>query len=116
MNNQEWIKPALFGAAAGAVALAIVGFSWGGWMTAGKARIMASDQANVEVVAALLPFCLQQSKADPNMTETLARLKAAATYKRRDMVMETGWATMPGTDAPNRRVATACLEKLAAQF
>ena len=27
------VKPALWGAAAGAIALAIVGFNWGGWVT-----------------------------------------------------------------------------------
>jgi len=32
-------KPALWGAACGAIALAIVGFSWGGWVTGKKAEL-----------------------------------------------------------------------------
>ena len=32
------VKPALWGAAAGAIALAIVGFNWGGWVTGGTAE------------------------------------------------------------------------------
>jgi len=116
MNTPEWLKPALYGAAAGAVALAIVGFSWGGWVTGGTADKMASDHARLEVVAALVPICLEQSKQDPQLSQTLAQLQAANNYKRSDMLMEAGWATMPGSTDPNRAVAGACMEKLAAQF
>lgn len=109
-------KPALWGAVGGAVALAIIGFSWGGWVTGGTAKQMASDQARLEVVAALVPVCLEQSSKDPKVVETLALLKEASNYKRSDMLMKAGWATMPGTSDPNRYVASACMEKLAAQF
>jgi hypothetical protein len=36
MQSPEWLKPALYGAACGAIALATVGFSWGGWVTGGE--------------------------------------------------------------------------------
>jgi dienelactone hydrolase len=116
MNIPEWVKPALQGAAVGAVALAIVGFSWGGWVTNGTAKQMASDQARLEVVAALVPICIEQSKLDPQVVATLALLKEAQSYKRSDMLMEAGWATMPGSSDPNSSVARACMEKLADQF
>ena len=116
MNTPDWLKPGLTGAAAGAAALAIVGFTWGGWMTAGTAKAMASTQARLDVVAALVPICLEQSRQDPDVTETLARIKAASRYQRNQMVMNSGWATMPGSGDPHRGVATACLEKLADQF
>ena len=116
MNTPEWLRPALYGAGVGAVALAIVGFSWGGWVTGGTARIMANDEARLQVVAALVPICLEQSKTDPRMTETLAQLEAASQYKRSNMLMDAGWATMPGSSGPDRAVAGACVEKLAEQF
>ncbi len=116
MNVPKWLKPALNGAVVGAAALAIVGFSWGGWLTGGTAKQMASDQARLEVVAALVPICMQQSSQDPQVVETLAQLKDAGSYQRSDMLMKAGWATMPGSDDPNRLVARACMEKLAAQF
>ena len=116
MNIPEGFKPALFGAAAGAVALAIVGFSWGGWVTGGTANQMAADQARLEVVAALVPICLQQSSQDPGVVETLALLKETSRYQRSDMLMEAGWATMPGSSDPNRSVASACMERLAVEF
>ena len=116
MNIPEWLKPALYGAAAGAVALAIVGFSWGGWVTGGTAKQMASKQARLEVVAALAPICVAQSKQDPQLVGTLALLKEAGSYQRSDMLMKAGWATMPGSSDPNRDVARACMETLTAQF
>lgn len=116
MNAPERTKPALLGAAAGAIALAIVGFSWGGWVTGGTAGKMAAEQARNEVVAALVPICVEQSKNDPQLTATMAQLEAANRYKRSDMLMEAGWATMPGSESPNRAVASACMEKLAEQF
>jgi hypothetical protein len=48
--------------------------------------------------------------------ETLIQLKDASSYNRSDMLMEAGWATMPGSTAPNRNVASACMDKLEAQF
>ena len=116
MNTPEWLKPALYGAAGGAIALAAVGFSWGGWVTGGAAEKMASEQERLEVVAALVPICLEQSRLDPQVLPTLALLKDASSYKRRDMLMTAGWATMPGSNDPDRYVAMACMEKLAAQF
>jgi len=116
MNAPEWLKPGFVGAGIGAIALAIAGFSWGGWVTGSTAEKMANDHARQEVVAALVPICVEQSKQDPRLTETLALLQAASTYKRSDMLMEAGWATMPGSSDPNRAVASACMDKLAAQF
>jgi hypothetical protein len=116
MNMPEWMKPGLYGAVVGAIALAIVGFSWGGWMTAGTAQKMAADQSRLEVAAALVPICLEQSRQDPQVVETLAQLKDAERFQRNDMLLKTGWATMPGSENPNRDVARACMEQLAAQF
>ena len=52
MNTPEWLKPGLIGVGVGAVALAITGFTWGGWVTGPKAEVMAANQAKVEVLAA----------------------------------------------------------------
>ena len=116
MKFPEWLKPAFYGAVAGAEAISIAGFSWGGWVTGSSAREMAADQAKLEVVAALVPVCVEQSRLDPNVIATLASLKGEATYKRGDMLMKAGWATMPGSTDPDRNVAKACMEKLAEQF
>jgi len=116
MNVPHWLKPALYGAAVGVIAVAVVGFSWGGWMTGGSADRMAAERSRHEVVAALVPICIQQSSQDPQAAETLARLKETSTYQRDELLMKAGWATMPGSNDPNRAVASACMEQLARQF
>ena len=98
------------------MAISIVGFSWGGWVTGSSATEMAADQARLEVVAALVPICVAQSTQDPNAVATLASLKDETSYKRGEMLMGTGWATMPGSADPDRNVAKACMDKLAEQF
>ncbi len=47
----EWLKPGLYGAVVGAAALAIVGFTWGGWVTGGTVGKLASEQARNAVVS-----------------------------------------------------------------
>ena len=116
MNMPEWLKPGIYGAAVGAASLAIVGFSWGGWVTGNTAETLASNQARLEVIAALVPICVEQSNRDPQVVATLAELKGTSSYKRPDMLMEAGWATMPGSSDPNRDVARACTKVLAAEF
>lgn len=116
MKTPEWLKPALWGVAAGAIGMAIAGFSWGGWVTSATAEKMASERAKAEVVAALVPVCLEQSRQDPRFAEQIAALEQAKSYNRRDLVMESGWATMPGSEGPDRAVANACMERLAAEF
>ena len=112
----SWLKPSLSGAAVGAVALAIAGFSWGGWMTSGAAKQMASDMASLEVIAALVPICVEQSNQDPKIEETLFELREAKNYQRADVLMKAGWATMPGSSRPNRNLAKACMEELATRL
>jgi len=114
MNIPVWLKPALYGAVAGAAVIAIAGFSWGGWVTGSTADKLASDRAQREVVAALVPICVEQAKRDPQVAETLAQLAGASSFQRRDLVMKAGWATMPGTSDPNRLVAAACVTQLGA--
>src|SRR5215217_7096799 len=97
MQTPEWLKPALYGAAGGALALAVVGFNWGGWVTGGTAREMAADQSKADVVAALSLICVDQSKRDPQLAERLAAIKAVSSWSRGDRVIKNGGATMPGT-------------------
>ena len=101
-------------AIAGSVLTMIVGFSWGGWTTEGNATAMARVAANDAVKAALVPVCVAKANADPELAAKLAILKGATSYQRDDKVMEAGWATLPGSDEPNRSVADACADALLA--
>ena len=112
MTTPEWLKPGIYGALVGAVCVGIVGFSWGGWMTGGSANKMASKMAKDEVIAALVPVCLDMSRADIQRTAKLATIRDASGYKRRDAIIDAGWATIPGSDIPSRDLAQACIEGL----
>jgi hypothetical protein len=96
----------------GAIALAVVGFSWGGWVTGGTARQIAAEQSKSDVVAALSLICIDQSKRDPQMVDRIAALKATSSWSRGDLVLKNGWATMPGAAEGNRQVADACAAKV----
>jgi len=112
MTTPEWLKPGIYGALLGAAFVGIVGFSWGGWMTGSSAEKMAGEMAEDRVIAALVPVCLDMSRADSERVAKLATIRETPSFKRRDAVMETGWATMPGSDGPNRDLAKACIESL----
>jgi predicted dienelactone hydrolase len=109
----QWIKPMLWGAVVGSVVTMIIGFSYGGWTTSGTAAQLAKSQADTAVTAALVPLCIAQSKADGTMLKKMVELRAlASSYEQRDFVTKTGWATVPGSEDPNRDVAEACAAAL----
>lgn len=112
MTIPDWLKPGLYGALIGAVFVGVVGFFWLGWVTGGSARAMADEMVQDEIVAAFVPYCVGSSQSDAARVEKLATIEATPTAERRDALMATGWATMPGTDAPNADLARACLEGL----
>ncbi len=113
MKTPAWLSPALYGAGAGAIALAIVGFTWGGWVTGASARKMADDASSVAVAASLTPYCLERARADPRSAELMAELKAANGFNRRGIVEKAGWATPLGSDQPVRALAQSCEQALA---
>jgi len=103
-------KPALWGIAGGAVALAIVGFSWGGWVTGGKAEAAALTRANDAVVMALAPVCVDKFQRAGDSAANLAALRKVDAWSQGDFVEKSGWATVPGSNSSERvsAVAKAC--------
>jgi hypothetical protein len=104
-------KPALWGFAAGAAALAFVGFAWGGWMTAGKAEAAAVLRADATVVSTLAPMCVDRFQHAAESAGNLVALKKIDSWSQGDFVDKGGWAKLPGsTITPDRQsaVARAC--------
>ncbi len=112
MKIPEWTEAAFLSLVAGASGLAIVGFTWGGWVTGATARKMADSASSAAVVAVMMPYCLAQAKSDPNAAVVLANLKAAGTYQKGGIIEKAGWATPLGADEPNSDVAKACSAEL----
>jgi hypothetical protein len=110
--NRDWIKPGAWGVVVGSVVTMILGFGWGGWTTGGTAERMAAERSTAAVTAALVPVCLEKSKADPAVAKKVGALKALPTsYEQRDAVAKDGWASIGGGEA-NRDVAEACAMEL----
>ena len=109
MNEKyvHWLQ----GAAGGAIAIAILGFSWGGWVTGGTAKEMASKESNVAVVKALTPLCIANFQKSADAQVKLVELKKiSSTWARETFVKDGKWATI-GTEQ-NGGVVDACADAL----
>ena len=109
------LKPTLWGAVGGAIALAIVGFSWGGWVTGSAAETQAKQRASSAVVAALAPICADNFKRGKDASAQLIELKKASTWERGTFVEKGGWATIPGVTAVDTEMARACAALIATE-
>jgi hypothetical protein len=90
----------------------IIGFAWGGWITGGTAQKMAEVIAENAVVQRLTPICVVQFNQDPGKDQKLKELQEAQSYQRDDYVKDQGWATMPGEEEPDSKVADECAKLL----
>jgi hypothetical protein len=105
--------PALWGAVGGAVVLAIVGFTWFGWVTGGTAEKLAKERTESALVAALTPICVDNFRQSAEAAKNSEALKKISYYwEKGSFVEKGGWATFPGSDTPNSAVARACAEAL----
>jgi hypothetical protein len=114
-NAWAWTKARIVVSIIIAGATMFVGFRYGGWMTSGAAEEMANTRAEAAATAALVPFCLAQSKADPKGVAKLAEFKAiTSSYEQHEYLVKSGWATFPGNKDANSSVAAACADALKA--
>ena len=107
------IEATLWGAVGGAVALAFVGFTMGGWVTGGKAAEMARQQTDKAVIAALAPICVDKFRHAKEVEANMGKLNAISySWEKGTYISTGGWATLPGSNEPNSGVAQACAEML----
>ena len=113
------VQPALWGAAGGATALALIGFSLGGWVTGGTAETLAGSRVEAAVVEALSPFCIDKFRAAADAPANLAEMKrmSSGSYasEQGKFIEKGGWATAPGSAEPNPAVARACADALGSE-
>jgi len=98
------VKPALWGAVGGAITAMVVGFAWGGWVTGGKAGIMAADSAEAAIILAFTPLCVAKAEQQPDQ---LPLLKKESSYSRDAFVIKAGWVSNV-TEKYQRDVAKVC--------
>ena len=90
----------------------IVGFTWGGWVTGGTAQKMADASGEDAVVKRQAPVCVLQFTQDTRKSQKLQGLKETGTWEPADFVKKQGWATMPGEQEPDNKVAGECAKLL----
>jgi hypothetical protein len=94
------------------VATIVVGFAWGGWVMGGTAERMASDAASGARAQLAALTCVAGFNNGPDAVAQLAALKKASSYQRGDMLVKSGWLTMPGSTGPVTGAADICVQKL----
>jgi len=71
---------------------------------------MAEEMAEEAVAARLAPICVEQYNQDSERDQKLEELKEESSWKRREYVEKQGWATMPGEEPPDSKVAEKCAD------
>ena len=112
MKFHPTLKPALWGAVAGAVAISVIGFSAMGWTLGRTAERMAADRTESALVRVLAPICVEKFQQQANSATKLIEFKKAASWDQRALLEKGGWATLPGSDPANSAVAQACANLL----
>jgi alpha/beta superfamily hydrolase len=102
-----------WGVVVGAAATMIIGFSWGGWVTAGSARTMAEKAAQAAHQELAAAVCTDHFAAAPDARAQLTAFKSiSSSYQRDKFVEDGGWAVMPGASNADRQDASACADGL----
>lgn len=110
MNIPKETKPMIWGVVIGAALCAVLGFTWGGWVTGNTARKDAGIAAHNATVAALAPFCAERFRAQDGATAKIAELAKASTWERSNVVEKSGFAVMPGSKSSDSDIARACAD------
>ena len=110
MNIPEWVKPAAFGVVGGMALAALLGFNWGGWVTGGTAKEMATDSAELAIIQAFAPLCAATAKELPAQ---LVLLKGEKSWARDKFIVKAGWVN-DVSEKYRTVVAEACATRVIA--
>jgi hypothetical protein len=115
MKIYPWLKPGIWGAIVGAIAIMVLGFWQFGWVLGSKADQMARDRASTAVAEALAPVCAAKFLAQANAPARVADLrKLRSDYEQRDFIEKGGWAVAIVSDAPDYQLASECAKRILA--
>ncbi|MGK9287028.1 hypothetical protein [Sinorhizobium meliloti] len=90
----------------------VVGFTWGGWTTAGRAGTMADlavRQARAELISNV---CVHNFVSAPNAAQNLVDLKSKSSWEQDNFIEEGGWAVVAGLSKPVPDAADTCADAL----
>ena len=102
------------GAAVGAIATIIIGFSWGGWMLGSTAKKLATDETRSAIVTVAAPACAEHFANKAN-DEKWAEYQKVDIWRRDTYIKEAGYATVVGLTndySTSSAIADACVKAL----
>ncbi|HEX6144719.1 MAG TPA: hypothetical protein VFZ01_18520 [Geminicoccaceae bacterium] len=105
-------KTALLWSCAGtAVAVMILGFTWGGWVTGGTANEMAEEAAEQAQAQLAAGICVDRFMAAADARSQLASLQEiSSSWRQENFIEDGGWATIAGEEYDD--AAELCAEAL----
>jgi hypothetical protein len=112
MKVPPWCKPACWGVVVGAVGIMILGFAWWGWVLGSTAEQMAKARADDAVTAILVPICVEKFMGQAEAAAKLAEFQRSASWQHSQLIEKGGWATIAGSQDPNKAVARMCAQQL----
>lgn len=90
----------------------LVGFNFGGWVTGGTARAMASSAANEARIEIAVDSCVARFNRGTEAPGRLAMLKKTTQWMRGTYLEKAGWATLMGAEDPTAGAGERCAEYL----
>ena len=115
MKSYPWLKPGIWGAIVGAIAIMVLGFWQFGWVLGSKADQMARDRASTAVAEALAPLCAAKFLAQADAPARVADLKKLRSdYEQRNFIEKGGWAVAIVSGAPDYQLASECAKRILA--
>lgn len=90
----------------------VVGFTFGGWMTAGGASVMADQAVRTARAGLISNICVHNFVSAANAADNLKELKSKSSWERDDFITDGGWASVDGLVAPVPNAADACAKAL----
>jgi hypothetical protein len=90
----------------------VVGFTWGGWVTAGTATSRAKDAAETATAQLAANICAFRFLHANDAATQLAALKKESSYSARSAIQDGGWVTLAGAKEPVEGAAQLCADQL----
>jgi len=106
MTIPGWVKPAFWGIVVGAIATMIIGFTWGGWVTASTADETVQAQVEDKLIQSMVPLCVAKAEKNP---KKLKELNKTDSWERSEFVIDAGWVANV-SETYREDVADACAE------
>lgn len=106
-------KKAWFWSVVGASLLTMVlGFTFGGWMTAGGASVIRDQAVRTARAELISNICVHNFVSAANAADNLKELKSKSSWERDDFITDGGWASIDGLVSPVPNAADSCAKAL----